>query len=98
MRAQRRRERSVSGGVRMSSRDSGLSDEQIMLRFLRYVVFWNIEFSCSLIWLCAFCRDAVYYFLMERDSRDHLSAIMNILKFNEKQRSDVLKHKHIRFW
>ena len=51
-----------------------LSNEQIILRFL---------------------RDAMYYYLMDRDPKDHLIAIMNILKFSEHQRNDIMKQKRI---
>ena len=41
-----------------------------------------------------FLRDAVYYFVMNKDSsKDHLNAIMAILQFSEQQRNDVCRRK-----
>jgi hypothetical protein len=40
-----------------------------------------------------FLRDAVYYFMLNRDAKDHLQAIMSILKFSEKQREDVYRKR-----
>lgn len=50
----------------------GLTEDEVVLRFL---------------------RDAVYYFLLNRDSKDHLQAIMSILKFSSKQREDVYRKR-----
>uniref|UniRef100_A0A914WYL4 GRIP domain-containing protein n=1 Tax=Plectus sambesii TaxID=2011161 RepID=A0A914WYL4_9BILA len=50
----------------------GLTEDEVVLRFL---------------------RDAVYYFLLNRDSKDHLQAIMSILKFSGKQREDVYRKR-----
>ncbi len=42
-----------------------------------------------------FLRDAVYYFLIGKDGKDHLPAIMSILKFSEKQRQSVHKTRGV---
>lgn len=62
---------------RVAQRRQGLTEEEVVLRFL---------------------RDAVYYFLLNRDSKDHLQAIMSILKFSTKQRDDVYRKRGGSHW
>ncbi len=58
----------------LQPQSDGMSEDQILLRFL---------------------RDATYYFLVSKEPRDHLLAIMNILKFNSQQRQDVIKARRL---
>lgn len=39
-----------------------------------------------------FLRDATFYFLLNtKNNKDHLTAIMSLLKFDERQRKEVTK-------
>lgn len=61
--------------VGSSKGKGGLSDEEVLLRFV---------------------RDALYYYILDqKDAKDHLHVLMNILKFSEKQRQEILKTKGV---